>query len=149
MTLLNDQLDAIAKALESAMRQWESYYSERNSEDLADADHSEADAFRRCEAALAILKKYLSAYEAGRGMFPMKTAPRDGSEVLLQVELRAGIPGKFLVGHWMPGGHCIEDHPAIDEGWYFWNGCQFDKAAKPIGRQPLPSAPGSLTETKG
>jgi hypothetical protein len=62
----------------------------------------------------------------------MKTAPRDGTEVLLQVEHRAGIPGKLLVGHYMPGGHCIGDHPAIDEGWYFWTGSMFDKASKPM-----------------
>ena len=69
---------------------------------------------------------------------PMETAPKDGTEVILKVELRAGIRGKCLVGHYMDGGHCIEDHPPIDGGWYFWNGCMFDKAAKPVGWQPLP-----------
>ena len=69
---------------------------------------------------------------------PMGCAPRDGREVLLVVECRAGIPGKQLVGHYMPGGHCIEDHPAIDEGWYFWNGCRFDKASKPLAWMELP-----------
>ena len=72
---------------------------------------------------------------------PMKTAPRDGTEVLLVVERRAGMPGMCLVGHWMPGGHCIEDHPPIDEGWYFWTGRMFDKASKPIFWMPLPSVP--------
>ncbi len=62
----------------------------------------------------------------------MDTAPKDGTEVLIEVELRAGVSGKCLVGHYMAGGHCIEDHPPIAEGWYFWNGCAFDKAAKPI-----------------
>lgn len=74
---------------------------------------------------------------------PMEEAPRDGSEILLKVERRAGAPGCFLIGHWMPGGHCIEDHPPIDQGWYFWNGCMFDKAAEPISWAPL-SASGSL-----
>ena len=72
---------------------------------------------------------------------PMKTAPKDGREILLTVEVRAGMPSKCLVGHWMPGGHCIEDHPAIAEGWYFWNGCMFDKASKPTHWLPLPPVP--------
>ncbi|MEW4459475.1 hypothetical protein AB1K42_15390 [Roseibium algicola] len=71
-------------------------------------------------------------------MKPMETAPKDGKEVILEVESRAGRPGKFLVGHYMPGGHCIEDHPPIKEGWYFWNGCSFDIASKPIGWCDLP-----------
>ena len=71
----------------------------------------------------------------------MKTAPRNGEEVLLVVESRAGVSGRMLVGHWMPGGHCIEDHPPIDAGWYFWNGCRFGRAEKPIAWMPLPSAP--------
>lgn len=73
------------------------------------------------------------------GWQPMETVPKDGREVLLKVEIRAGIPGKCLVGHYMQGGHCIEDHPPpIDAGWYFWNGCNFDKAAKPMAWMPLP-----------
>lgn len=71
-------------------------------------------------------------------LYPMETAPKDGSEVVLQVRLRAGIPGKYLVGHYMPGGNCIEDHPAIEGGWYFWNGCMFDRAAEPLGWMPIP-----------
>lgn len=70
---------------------------------------------------------------------PMANAPRDGREVLLCVESRAGIPGKLLAGHYMPGGHCIEDHPAIDEGWYFWNGCMFDRASKPKCWMTIPT----------
>jgi hypothetical protein len=69
---------------------------------------------------------------------PMATVPRDGREVLLLVERRDGMPHRTLVGHYMIGGHCIEDHPAIDSGWYFWNGCMFDKASKPINWMPLP-----------
>ncbi len=69
---------------------------------------------------------------------PMDSAPKDGTEVLLRVKLRAGIPGKWLVGHYMAGGHCIDDHPPIDRGWYFWNGCMFDKASEPIAWLPLP-----------
>ena len=69
---------------------------------------------------------------------PMKSVPRDGTEVILVVEMRAGIPYQKLVGHWMPGGHCIEDHPPISEGWYFWNGCMFDKASKPLAWMPIP-----------
>jgi hypothetical protein len=69
---------------------------------------------------------------------PMKTAPKDGTEIILVVEKRAGIPYQKLVGHWMPGGHCIDDHPPIAEGWYFWNGCMFDKASKPLAWMPIP-----------
>ncbi len=68
---------------------------------------------------------------------PMKSAPLDGRELLLRVEKRAGLPG-WLVGHYLPGGHCIEDHPAIDAGWYFWDGYSFRTMAKPIGWLPLP-----------
>lgn len=75
---------------------------------------------------------------ATRDVLPMDSAPLDGTEVLLRVKRRAGIPGKFLVGHYMPGGHCIEDHPAIAAGWYFWNGCMFDAASEPEGWMPLP-----------
>lgn len=75
---------------------------------------------------------------------PIETMPpefKDGREVLLMVELRAGIPHQSLVGHWMPGGYCIEDHPPIGQGWYFWNGCMFDHASKPTHWQPLPLPP--------
>jgi hypothetical protein len=69
---------------------------------------------------------------------PMNTAPRDGTEVILCVTQRAGSPWKCLVGHYMPGGHCIEDHPPINEGWYFWNGCFFSASTKPVAWMPLP-----------
>jgi hypothetical protein len=65
----------------------------------------------------------------------MDTAPQDG-EVLIRVR-RAGVMG-WLVAHYMPGGHCIEDHPPVEQGWYFWNGRSFDLAAKPAGWLPLP-----------
>jgi hypothetical protein len=71
---------------------------------------------------------------------PMETAPKDGREVILAVKVRAGMPGKCLVGHWMPGGHCVEDHPAIERGWYFWNGLLFDGPAEPTHWMPLPAA---------
>lgn len=72
----------------------------------------------------------------------MDTAPKDGTEILIEVELRAGVGGRCLVGHYMRGGHCIEDHPPIAEGWYFWNGCAFDKAAKPIRWRHIQPAQG-------
>lgn len=68
----------------------------------------------------------------------MDTAPKDGREVILVVKRRAGIPFGQLVGHYMAGGHCIEGNPSIAEGWYFWNGCMFDKAAEPLMWMPLP-----------
>ena len=68
----------------------------------------------------------------------MDTAPKNGTEVLLIVKSRAGMPHGKLVGHYMGGGHCISDHPPIDEGWYFWNGCMFDRAAQQLMWMPLP-----------
>ena len=94
------------------------------------------------EAAQARIKEL----EAKQRWIPMDSAPKDGSEVLLQVEYRAGSQGKCLVGHWMPGGHCIEDHPPIAQGWYFWNGASFDLAAKPILWMPLPQPPEQESE---
>ncbi len=72
---------------------------------------------------------------------PMETVPKDGTEVILLVERRAGIPFQMLVGHYMPGGHCIDDHPPIDEGWYTWNGCMFTTASRPLWWMELPDAP--------
>lgn len=78
-----------------------------------------------------------SEIERLRTWQPMDSAPRDGTEVLLRVERRAGMSGKCLVGHYMPGGHCIGDHPPIDEGWYFWTGSMFDLASRPIVWMPI------------
>lgn len=83
------------------------------------------------------------------GWQPIESAPLDGREVLLAVKLRAGIQGKQLVGHYMPGGHCIEDHPPIASGWYFWNGCSFDKAATPTHWMPLPATESALAAKSG
>lgn len=79
---------------------------------------------------------------------PMETAPLDGTEVILRVKSRAGMPHKYLVGHFMQGGHCIADHPAIARGWYFWNGCMFDSAAEPEGWMALPSDKPTTTGDK-
>lgn len=75
---------------------------------------------------------------ATRTLLPMDSAPLDGTEVVLRVKTRAGCRGKYLVGHYMPGGHCIDDHPPIASGWYFWNGREFDYAAEPEGWMSLP-----------
>ena len=69
---------------------------------------------------------------------PIETAPQDGREVLL-----LNFP-RTLVGHWMPGGHCIEDHPPIDAGWYFWGGSQFERVAGPSHWMSLPLTPEAL-----
>lgn len=74
------------------------------------------------------------------GWRPIATAPLDGTEVLLYTRNRAGIPGA-VVGHFMAGGYCIEDHPAIDRGWYFWTGNMFDIAHPPTHWMPLPAKP--------
>lgn len=73
----------------------------------------------------------------------MDAAPQDGTEVLLRVRrpnTAAGLPGGYhVVGHFIAGGHCIEDHPPVKRGWYFWNGRMFDLAAEPIEWHPLPT----------
>ena len=74
---------------------------------------------------------------------PMETAPLDGTEVLLK-----GINGCYLVGHHIEGGHCIEDHPPVARGWYFWNGCMFDQASKPVGWLPIPPKEWDVRELK-
>lgn len=89
------------------------------------------------------MRDYARAALAARqpvGWQPMETAPKNGTEILIEVEWRAGIRGKCLVGHYMAGGNCIEDHPPIDAGWYFWNGCTFDRAAKPVRWMHIPPA---------
>lgn len=110
------------------------------------------------EERLATYARWLAAAEQERDAFrarceaiwsPIDTAPKDGSEVLLAVRLRAGISGRLLVGHWMCGGHCIEDHPAIEAGWYFWNGLMFDRAAEPTHWMPLPLLPAVAKEGAG
>jgi hypothetical protein len=102
-------------------------------EDFASAYSPDSENGQALRAAIELMKQ--------AGWQPIETAPRDGTEVLLMVRQRAGIPGCQLVGHYMPGGHCIEDHPPIASGWYFWNGCMFDVAAEPIAWHPLPAAP--------
>jgi hypothetical protein len=92
---------------------------------------------------LAALTAPAAPLTVPQGWQPMDTAPKNGDEVLLMVKRRAGIEHCQLVGHYMEGGHCIEDHPPIAAGWYFWNGCMFDKAAEPLWWMPLPAVPGS------
>lgn len=70
---------------------------------------------------------------------PIETAPKHG-EVLVWVQ-RAGLKG-ILVAHQMAAGFSIEDHPAIDGGWYFWTGYQFALLKdKPTHWKPLPEPP--------
>lgn len=91
------------------------------------------------QQAAEIIGDTLAALAAiSNGWQPIETAPKDGSEVLLRVKLRAGIADGRLVGHYIQGGHCIEDHPPVDRGWYFWNGCMFDQASEPTHWMPLP-----------
>lgn len=58
---------------------------------------------------------------------PMETAPKDGTEVILR-----NVSWNRALAHYMPGGHCIEDHPPIDAGWYFWNGRIHDVFTSPV-----------------
>lgn len=97
--------------------------------------------FTREEPSKDLMAATTPLYEMhSKSGLPMESAPRDGTEIILQVKSRAGISHKFLVGHFMPGGHCIEDHPPIAPGWYFWNGRMFDEAAEPERWWPLPKA---------
>jgi hypothetical protein len=93
----------------------------------------------RIARAILRLPALRDALPATRDWQPIETAPLDGREVLLRVKYRAGIPGGKLVGHFMQGGHCIEDHPAIARGWYFWSGRMFDEAAEPTHWMELPT----------
>jgi hypothetical protein len=104
-------------------------------------------ALRQLIAEMATELKSLQP-EKSDGWQPMETAPKDGSEVLLRVKLRAGITGKMLVGHYIQGGHCIEDHPPISAGWYFFNGCEFDRASEPTHWMPLPGLPATSNGEK-
>lgn len=72
--------------------------------------------------------------------FPIDSAPKDGRDVLLLLGTRLCV-----VGHYMPGGHCIEDHPPIDKGWYYWNGAMFAVSDDPIAWTSLPEIPDPLT----
>lgn len=94
----------------------------------------------RLEAVVQALTAELSQWR------DISTAPKDGREVLLRVKYRAGIPNCQLVGHWMIGGHCIDDHPPIDAGWYFWSGLMFDKASEPTHWMPLPPIDAALSK---
>jgi hypothetical protein len=71
-------------------------------------------------------------------LLPIDSAPKDGREVLLLVQEEGLRQPKYFVGHYMPGGHCIEDHPPIDKGWYWWNGRMFDMGYTPTHWAPLP-----------
>lgn len=70
---------------------------------------------------------------------PIDDEAKSGKEVLVLVKQRAGMPYCQLVGHWMVGGHCIDDHPPIEAGFYFWSGLMFDKASEPLLWMPLPA----------
>lgn len=64
--------------------------------------------------------------------------------MLVYTRNRAGLPGT-VVAHYMPGGHCIEDHPPIDRGWYYWTGSIMD-ITPATHWMPLPPAPLPRTE---
>lgn len=57
----------------------------------------------------------------------MDTAPKDGTEVILRDAHMVRV-----LAHYMAGGFCIEDHPAINAGWYFWDGYMFNNSFKPL-----------------
>lgn len=56
---------------------------------------------------------------------PMSTAPRDGT----MLDLRF-VHGRSVVGHWLPGGHCIEDHQPVAAGWYYWERTYWNSVAE-------------------
>ena len=87
----------------------------------------------------AVDPELLPKVQAGKSWLPISTFPKNErgepkpGEVLLK--LASGIT---VVGHWMPGGFCIEDHPSIEAGWYTWAGSMFDLAHQPTHWMPLP-----------
>ncbi len=98
-------------------------------------DTTEVAEARETLALLAALERS----EAASQWQPIETAPKEG-EVLLRI-VRAGMVGS-LVCHWQPGGHCIDDHPPIDKGWYFWNGHMlYPVDSKPTHWAPIPNLP--------
>lgn len=68
---------------------------------------------------------------------PITTAPKDGTEILVRCQNRAGLPGT-VVAHFCSW---VEDHPPIAETFYFWDGVQFKEAVKPTHWMPLPDPP--------
>lgn len=66
------------------------------------------------------------------GWQTMETAPKDGTEVIVE-----NVQLCRVLAHWQPGGHCIEDHPAIAAGWYFWNGHMYDVFRTPMRWLPV------------
>jgi hypothetical protein len=77
-------------------------------------------------------------------MQPIETAPKSG-EIILIVENAQGAIGR-VIGHYMEGGHCIEDHPPIDEGWYFWSGSMYVRATNPTHWESMGAEPSFLRE---
>jgi len=73
----------------------------------------------------------------------IETAPKDGTNVLICCT-KPHIGTRMVVAHYMPGGHCIEDHPPIDEGWYYNRGSMFDLFVYPTHWMPLPEPPAAL-----
>lgn len=67
---------------------------------------------------------------------PISTAPKDGGEVILR-----NANWNRVLAHWMPGGHCIEDHPPIDAGWYYWSGNSYNIFDKPLHWMPIHAGP--------
>ena len=115
--------------------------TEQRLQEIDEGNVPEQRAIDECVAEIRRLRAEVAQAQQEREWQPIETAPRDGREVILAVAMRAGIPHGVLVGHFMPGGHCIDDHPAIDGGWYFWNGCMFDKAANPTHWMEMPCHP--------
>jgi hypothetical protein len=70
---------------------------------------------------------------------PIETAEKKpGKEVLLLIKRNDfSTPMTAYVGHWMEGGHCVGDHPPIAQGWYYWNGFNFNTVL-PTHWMPLP-----------
>jgi hypothetical protein len=88
------------------------------------------------EPLLAPLEACADAYDRSAWQ-DIATAPKDGTEILVRCQNRAGLPGT-VVAHF---ASWIEDHPPIDAAFYFWNGGQFTPATKPTHWTPLPAPP--------
>lgn len=46
--------------------------------------------------------------------------------------------GQYMEAHYLTGGHCIEDHPPVEAGWYHWTGTYYDQVPNPAKWMDIP-----------
>ena len=90
-------------ALKIALRQWKSYMSERDCDDVENLDHHEADAFRACQRA----SEQVESQKPVRAKAPHNTPKPQGAEariaaIITDMESKANesTVGVGLTRHW-------------------------------------------------